>query len=75
MCEECGVYPVYVRTNNGYGFRHGQWARLVDVRLVSPPDGSEARLCFEVEFIDGGRDQWVVYDAAGEYEFGGSISA
>jgi hypothetical protein len=53
----------FIRTTHPYGFRSGEWARLV---MVVPARGRD---CYLVEFPDLVTDLWVVDDAAGRYEF------
>jgi hypothetical protein len=53
----------HIRTMHHYGFRCGQWARLVTTISL------EGRDCYLVEFDDGVSDFWAVDDPAGRYEF------
>lgn len=43
--------------------RSGEWARIIGIIILS------GRVCFEIEFIDGRRDQWPVQDPAANYEY------
>lgn len=52
---------VDIRTTHPYGFRSGQWARLIGVEWVG------YRPCYSVRFSDGVTDQWVMADP--HYEF------
>lgn len=59
-----------IRTNHHYGFRCGQWAKL----LTTAPD-PEDRDCYIVEFPDGKTDWWVVDDPDGQYEIREALDA
>lgn len=52
-----------IRTMHHYGFRTGQWAVLEGVVVV------KGRACYDVRFEDGVKDQWVITDPDGQYEF------
>lgn len=60
------VVECYIRSTHHYGFRSGQWAKIVDFGWH---DGAD-RPCFVVEFIDGKRDEWPYEDDSAGYEFG-----
>lgn len=55
--------PRWIRATHHYGFRNGQWAKLVNVVPARERD------CWLVEFPDGVTDLWVVADASDYYEF------
>jgi hypothetical protein len=52
-----------IRATHPYGFRSGEWARVVN---VVPARGRD---CYLVEFPDGVTDLWPVIDAWDPYEF------
>jgi hypothetical protein len=53
---------VQVRQIHPYGFRSGQWARvLTTVESYNRP-------CWLVQFPDGALDEWVIEDPIAEYE-------
>ena len=54
---------ILIRSTNSNGFRLGQWAKIVDFMWINN------RICYVVEFIDGKKDTWVVYDPSDPYEF------
>jgi hypothetical protein len=53
----------WIRTGHRYGFRCGQWARLLH------QTESRGRPCYVVAFEDGLMDNWVIDDPDGQYEF------
>lgn len=57
-----------IRGNNQSVFRSGQWARITGIS-VRQLEGLPARVCFDIEFLDGAVDAWPVEDLAAEYEF------
>ena len=58
-----GTMEFQIRATHHYGFRSGEWARLVC--MVPGP----TKDCWLVEFPDGVTDFWPVYDPADPYEF------
>jgi hypothetical protein len=76
------IYPM-IRTQSRYGFRPGEWGRIVDVVVYPQVETTthsdhekkylSHRICFRVEFIDGYQDYWPVEDTDGQYEFKPSI--
>jgi hypothetical protein len=59
--------PKFIRHTHHYGFRAGQWARLV---MIVP---ARNRDCYLVEFPDGVTDLWAVLDVSEPYEFADSV--
>ena len=54
---------ILIRATHVYGFRSGQWGRIVGLDWVND------RPCYVVRFIDGVEDAWPVYDPTDPYEF------
>src|SRR5258705_11818014 len=52
-----------IRANHPWSFRSGEWAKIVDCRIMNN------RACFHVRFQDGAEDDWVCFNAASPYEF------
>lgn len=52
-----------IRTMHPWGFRPGVWA-ILDGIVVT-----KGRACYDVRFEDGTKDQWVITDPDGQYEF------
>jgi hypothetical protein len=63
------VSSFFIRGRHPACFRQGQWAKVVEVAWCQPPTDGVARPVYVVEFIDGRRDLWPVYDSAADYEF------
>jgi hypothetical protein len=72
--QQPGTYPfdgatdglakkVEIRATHQYGFRSGEWAKVVGV------DYARNRPCYYVLFPDGQTDHWPVYDLSDKYEF------
>lgn len=67
-----------IRATHPYGFRSGQWARVIEVVYLPAVYGHNhtitqpGRPVYRVEFVDGVRDLWPVYDETDSYEFAGS---
>lgn len=55
--------PVYIKATHQYSYRNGQWAQIIGFTW------SNNRICYVVQFIDGKRDWWPVYDSSEPYEF------
>ena len=59
-----------IRTTAPWGFRSGDWAEIVGVRMVLPEDGRTGyRPCFVIRFQDGVEDFYVINDEDAHYEF------
>lgn len=54
---------IEVRTHSDYGFRTGEWGRVVEHGART-----DGRPTWAVRFADGTRDLWVADDALGRYE-------
>lgn len=55
---------VFIRATHHYGFRPGQWAKVIKL------EWNNDKLCYRIYFIDGVEDSWPVYDPSDPYEFG-----
>lgn len=55
----------WIRCTHRYGFRPGEWAKLMRVQISE----RASRPLFVVEFSDGVTDLWPVYDDLAGYEF------
>jgi hypothetical protein len=69
--EKIEVLP-FIRCSHPYGYRSGEWAKIVGVELASRGDGWSSgvlRPCYKVEFDDKKIDQWPVNDPDRDYEF------
>jgi hypothetical protein len=63
MREPCAeTSATHVRATHGYGFRTGQWARILTVVQ------SRGRDCWLVQFDDGVTDWWPIEDPIAGYE-------
>lgn len=62
------VSDFYIRVTHPAAFRSGQWAKVLEVAWLSD-HGDGARPVYVVEFVDGTRDLWPVYDTLHGYEF------
>jgi hypothetical protein len=72
------VMPLYIRATHPDAFRSGQWAKVVSVDYLPQrhgPSPRDARPIYLVEFVDGRRDQWPVYDDVAGYEFSSAVTA
>lgn len=70
--------PVYIRATNHNAFRSCQWAKVISVELLPEQFGRDARPArpvYLIEWVDGKRDQWPVYDDAAGYEFSSVVKA
>lgn len=52
-----------IRATHQYGFRNGEWARVLGVVWLNE------RPCYHIRFIDGKEDHWPIYDESDPYEF------
>ena len=57
------MIPVQIRATHPYGFRSGEWARVIGLVW------SHGRPCWHVMFPDGRTDTWVKDDPSDPYEF------
>jgi hypothetical protein len=63
---------LFIRGTHPDVFRSGQWGKVVQIGMLPKHHGDtprDPRPVFLVEFIDGQRDLWPVYDPAAGYEF------
>lgn len=63
-----GLGDTEVRATHPYGFRSGEWARIVAV-VPTVTTAGDPRECYLVSFPDGVTDLWPVVDASDPYEF------
>ncbi len=55
------VVDLYLKNIHPYGFRSGNWAKIVGVKLVTP-DSNESRICYEILYPDGVKDYTAMSD-------------
>jgi len=67
MAKGYDVTDIEMTHKHHYGFRSGEWGRIIDLEFVDPGDGP--RLCYKVKYEDGVVDQCPVYDPADPYFF------
>jgi 5-hydroxyisourate hydrolase-like protein (transthyretin family) len=53
---------VFLINTHPYGFRTGEPAEVVSVKMVKPSEDHDWRLCYELVFEDGTRDFTAVED-------------
>lgn len=63
------VSDFYIRASHPAAFRPWQWAKVVEVAWIAPKAEQPGRPVYVVEFVDGRRDLWPVYDTEAGYEF------
>ena len=66
MCDREKETVVLIKATHRYGYRFGHsypWGIISGVEWVNN------RLCFRLEFSEGVKDYWPVYDPSDPYEF------
>lgn len=63
-----GIFNVYsrserrqIRGTHGWSFRPGEWARIIGVKIVTPP-GLSPRPCYQLQYVDGAIDYIAISD-------------